>query len=182
MTNAKKTSNLVTELYEFEGLSALITFRGDGWINMTKAVKAAPGKQLNDFWLNGNTGEYLVALYIALKGKPGNFQEWSPKTQLLHSRKALVETKRGGRKGESGTWCHPKLAVFFARWLDVRFAVWCDLMIDNILKGNLQVEVAVPTLEAISKFTGIPGNIIRQVRMSRSLSTASSDTSQGRSW
>lgn len=34
-----------------------------------------------------------------------------------------VETNRG-RYG--GTWAHPKLAVFFARWLDVRFSVWCD--------------------------------------------------------
>ena len=35
-----------------------------------------------------------------------------------------------------GTWAHPKLAIFFARWLDVRFAVWCDAMIEDILKGN----------------------------------------------
>ena len=37
-----------------------------------------------------------------------------------------------GRYG--GTWAHPKLAIFFARWLDVRFAVWCDAMIEDILK------------------------------------------------
>ncbi|WP_079550844.1 KilA-N domain-containing protein [Vreelandella subglaciescola] len=35
----------------------------------------------------------------------------------------LSETTRG-RYG--GTWAHPKLAVFFARWLDVRFSVACD--------------------------------------------------------
>lgn len=29
---------------------------------------------------------------------------------------------------------HPKLAVHFARWLDVRFAVWCDMQIDKLLK------------------------------------------------
>lgn len=44
----------------------------------------------------------------------------------------FVEKKRG-RTG--GTWAHPKLAVFFARWLDVRFAVACDAMIEDILTG-----------------------------------------------
>jgi hypothetical protein len=29
--------------------------------------------------------------------------------------------------------------VFCARWLDVRFAVWCDAMIEDILKGKAEV-------------------------------------------
>jgi hypothetical protein len=32
--------------------------------------------------------------------------------------------------------CHPKLAVVFARWLDVQFSVWCDLQIDKLLRGE----------------------------------------------
>lgn len=41
-------------------------------------------------------------------------------------------------KGRGGsTWLHPKLAVAFARWLDVDFAVWCDLHIDALLRGEL---------------------------------------------
>ena len=28
----------------------------------------------------------------------------------------------------------------FARWLDVRFAVWCDLRIDALLRGDLQIK------------------------------------------
>lgn len=44
----------------------------------------------------------------------------------------LIEAQRG-RYG--GTWAHPKLAVSFARWLDVRFSVWCDAVIEDILKG-----------------------------------------------
>lgn len=41
-------------------------------------------------------------------------------------------TKKG-RNG--GTWLHPDLAVVFARWLDVRFAVWCDQQIKAIIYG-----------------------------------------------
>ena len=44
----------------------------------------------------------------------------------------LFESRRGHA---GGTWAHPKLAVFFARWLDVRFAVWCDSVIDELIRG-----------------------------------------------
>lgn len=50
--------------------------------------------------------------------------------------------KQVGRNG--GTWAHPKLAVFFARWLDVKFAVWCDMVIDDILNKKMEVKVVKP--------------------------------------
>ena len=36
-----------------------------------------------------------------------------------------------------GTWLHPKLAIVFARWLNTKFAVWCDLKIEAILHGGM---------------------------------------------
>lgn len=47
--------------------------------------------------------------------------------EALNVRFSDLWISKKGRYG--GTLLHPKLAVFFARWLDVRFAVWCDLMI-----------------------------------------------------
>ena len=47
---------------------------------------------------------------------------------------SLLKTKRGRHHG--GTWMHPKLAVPFARWLDTRFAIWCDFQIDGLIRGN----------------------------------------------
>ena len=44
-----------------------------------------------------------------------------------------MKTRRGQH---GGTWLHPRLAVFFARWCDTRFAVWCDMFIDRILRGE----------------------------------------------
>lgn len=53
--------------------------------------------------------------------------------------KKLVTVQRGnGDLPQVGTCGHPKLAVFFARWLDVRFAVACDAMIEEILRGNVE--------------------------------------------
>ena len=32
-----------------------------------------------------------------------------------------------------GTWLHPKLAIRFAQWLDIQFAIWCDEQIERLL-------------------------------------------------
>jgi len=36
----------------------------------------------------------------------------------------LLSDASGVKNG--GTWLHPKLAVNYARWLDVDFSIWCD--------------------------------------------------------
>lgn len=71
---------------------------------MTKAAKQF-GKRLDSFMKSPETIEYIETLKPTISGN-------SP-----------FQSTRG-RYG--GTWAHPKLAVFFARWLDVRFAVACD--------------------------------------------------------
>lgn len=117
------TTSLITR--DYNGLA--FTFREDGWFNMTKAANHF-GKQLQNFWNSPETVEYRDAL-----------------AKTLNSNE-LVEA-RPGRYG--GTWGHPKLAVFFARWLDVRFAVWCDAMIEDILKGKAEVVITKPQESAV---------------------------------
>jgi hypothetical protein len=39
------------------------------------------------------------------------------------------------RGNSGGTWLHPDLAVHFARWLDVRFSIWCDRQIRTLIAG-----------------------------------------------
>lgn len=101
-----------------------IVFRADGWFNMTKAAQHF-GKELKKFWENDETTAYILAL----------------DTQFGQKQPNLFEANRG-RYG--GTWAHPKLAVFFARWLDVRFSVWCDAVIEDILKGAAEVSIVKP--------------------------------------
>lgn len=98
-------------------------FREDGYFNMTKAAKAF-GKDARKFFLTQETKEYLAAL-----------EETVPKTAQL------VETSMG-RNG--GTWGHPKLAVFYARWLDVKFAVFCGMVIDDILNKKAELTITKP--------------------------------------
>lgn len=102
------------------------TFREDGYFNMTKAA-AQFGKHLENFVRSPDTKAYVEALKQTV-----NFTDCEPLVAM-----------RGGRT--PGTWAHPKLAVFFARWLDVRFAVWCDMQIDDIIRGKADVvKVAEP--------------------------------------
>lgn len=91
---------------------------------MTSAAKAF-GKDVYEFLRLPSTKAYMEAL-------SGIFPV-----------KELTAVQRGdGRLPTVGTWGHPKLAVFFARWLDVRFSVWCDSVIDELLRGKATV---VPT-------------------------------------
>lgn len=92
-----------------------VEFTGDGWLNGT-LIAARFGKRI-DHWLNSEeTKEYMVALAEAIKSP--DFGD-------------LIRTKRGNN---GYTLLHPKLGVLFARYCDVRFAVWCDLQIDRILR------------------------------------------------
>lgn len=88
---------------------------------MTSAAKHF-GKRLQDFLDNKATLEYIGAL------------------RTIHADEREFTQAKVGYNG--GTWAHPKLAVFFARWLDVRFSVWCDSVIDELLRGKAAV---VPT-------------------------------------
>lgn len=45
----------------------------------------------------------------------------------------LVVTKKGSPENGGGSWFHPKLSVPFARWLDVKFSIWCDMQIEKIV-------------------------------------------------
>ena len=98
------TTQLITRNYN----NLTFTFRADGYFNMTKAAKHF-GKRLDSFMKSPDTPVYIAAL------------------DSIHTNRGICETSRGNG---GGTWAHPKLAIFFARWLDVRFAVWCDAMIE----------------------------------------------------
>ncbi|WP_395602438.1 KilA-N domain-containing protein [Pseudomonas sp. A1230] len=126
--------------FHYEGQA--VRFNSEGWINATDVAKRY-GKRPIDWLKQDETKQYLNALADALNCDPGS----------------LLETRRG--RYQSGTWLHPKLAVSFARWLDLKFAVWCDLHIDALLRGELdekqQFDRACKILgdaQAVASFSG----------------------------
>lgn len=114
---------------------------------MTKAAQHF-GKRLDSFLASTETKEYAAELSRVLSQNSCD--------------KAVIEVKRGsGLLPGVGTWAHPKLAVFFARWLDVRFAVWCDAMIEDILKGKAEVTITKPAESAVM---ALPANYADALR------------------
>lgn len=93
----------------------VMQFRADGWFNATVAAEIF-GKRPVDWLALESTKEYITALMRHLG---------------ISEKSSLIRAKRN-----SGTWLHPRLAVAFARWLDVNFAVWCDTQIETIIHGN----------------------------------------------
>ncbi|MDO9100263.1 KilA-N domain-containing protein [Hydrogenophaga sp.] len=117
---AVNTPALITR--DFNGLA--FSFRPDGWFNMTKAAKHF-AKRIEHFFENGETLTYMREVAALIHRNPGVLRQATP-----------------GRYG--GTWAHPKLAVFFARWLDVLFSVWCDAVIEDILEEAADVTIVNP--------------------------------------
>lgn len=98
---------------EYGGME--VTFTEEGWFDATSVAKRY-GKRPVDWLKNADTKEYLQALAKALG---------------ISDPRSLIRAKRN-----SGTTMHPKLGVRFAQWLDVDFAVWCDMQIDKVLRGQ----------------------------------------------
>ena len=101
---------LITSQYDGQELS----FSEQGWFNATQAASKF-NKSVHEWVRLPDTQKYLDAL-IRKYGKI-----------------PYLKTKRGNN---GGTWLHPKLAVRFAQWLDIDFALWCDEQIDSLLRGN----------------------------------------------
>lgn len=112
--------------------SVTVSFNNNGYLNASAIAKHF-GKRVPDFIKTEQNQEYIAALAEHL----------SKTKKIVLDKNQLVIVKHGGN--QSGTWLHPKLAIHFARWLDPRFAVWCDEQIEHILSGSLKLETQSPT-------------------------------------
>ncbi len=126
---------MTTQILNFSFNNTVVSFRADGFLNATAIAKHF-GKQPRDYLKTEQTQQYIAALAEYL----------SSKTKVLVEENQLVVVKNGGNA--RGTWLHPKLAIHFARWLDPRFAVWCDEQIEHILSGSLKLEAHSMALSA----------------------------------
>lgn len=140
---------------------AAFTFREDGYFNMTKAAQHF-GKRLTNFWALDEAREYMCIIVDDLFPNSWNHSHLNADARkamywysvgsirlMTHKEEAairalLVEASRGSG---GGSWAHPKLAVFFARWLKPEFGYWCDKVIADILYGRSVVVPVEPVIE-----------------------------------
>ena len=137
-TNTSSACSQAVITRDYQGMA--FQFREDGYFNMTNAAKHF-GKEVCDFWRNAGVREYCECLAEGLGFNSAVFAGF--KSAPSH----ITETARGRYHG--GTWAHPKLAVLFARWLDAKFAVWCDMVIDDLRHGKAQVTITKPEESAV---------------------------------
>lgn len=123
---------MTTQILNFSFNDAVVSFRDDGFLNAT-AIAAYFGKQPRDYLKTEQTQQYIAALADFL----------STKTKILVKENQIVNVKNGG--SERGTWLHPKLAIHFARWLNPKFAVWCDEQIEALLNGKVSDNLPAKT-------------------------------------
>jgi len=127
-----------------------VSFRNDGFLNAS-AIAAHFGKRVPDFLKTEQNQEYISALAEHL----------SKTLKIVFDKNQLVIVKKGSPANGGGTWLHPKLAIHFARWLDPRFAVWCDEQIEQILSGSLKSQTTTdqrtPLRQAVSALVGARG-------------------------
>ncbi len=113
----------MSKITPFDYQGQAVAFNAEGWINTTDAA-ARFGKRPADWLALEGTRDYMEAMASAL----------GLESKVSQNHFGLARTSRGGKA--PGTWLHPKLAVRFAQWLDMKFAVWCDLQIDGLLRGE----------------------------------------------
>lgn len=125
------------------------SFTDAGWFNATEAAKRFD-KEPFDWLRQRETVSYICALakrqtnsdflteLNKIKDLDGSSSASRSRLFNLVKKTGLVRTKAGAPETGGGTWLHPKLAVIFARWLDIDFAIWCDEQIDSIVRASYE--------------------------------------------
>jgi phage antirepressor YoqD-like protein len=94
-----------------------ITFENNGEVMVNATEMAKPfGKLPTDFLKTQRTQEFINELSVM-------------KNIITVD---LVQVRQGG--SVQGTWMHEDVAIEFARWLNPRFAIWCNDRIKELLK------------------------------------------------
>ncbi|OOF39973.1 hypothetical protein BKK47_05410 [Rodentibacter mrazii] len=114
-------TNIITADYN----GTQVFFQDDAYLNATAIAKHF--NKLPNEWLRlDSTQEYIDLLC----------------KNLNTEKSRILKTTRGV---SGGTWLHRRLAVPFARWLNVEFAIWCDEQIEKILiDKNQPKQLALP--------------------------------------
>lgn len=100
-----------------------VTFKNENGIVYVNATEMARtfGKRPNDYLNLQSTRELIDELTVTRENGNGGNQ--------------LITTERGGVDG-GGSWFHEDLALDYARWLSVKFRVWTNNRIKELLKNG----------------------------------------------
>ena len=140
----------MVEQFKLEnGIAVEIAFSDDRHFMRVNEIAAEFNRKPNAWMRNSRTREYMDALLEDLSERDENPHN------AYETRLDLIMVRLEGRS--QGTWIHPELVLNFAKWVNPRFAVWCEQIIKQILKDTHPV-LTVPqtSLEALPTYANEP--------------------------
>lgn len=140
-------SNLYMQVFNFENIPISFRFGEGVMINATEMAKAF-GKKPAEWLRLPSTQEFLDILV---------------KVRKSHIEK-LIKTVRGGTtQTGKGTWMHEDVALEFARWLSLQFAIWCNDRIKEMLLDSAQVQNNAEQLEDLHTMQSQINNLEQRI-------------------
>lgn len=135
--------NLI-ELVQVDGKELAIERQDENcWVNLTGMAKPF-GKLPKDWLKQQYVIEYLQSLTDKINEQSDKrhfgFNQKDERPFATVTPEDLIVIRKGGRKGEAGTWCIDyRIAMRFAQWLDARFSIEVDTLLVRIANGELIV-------------------------------------------
>jgi hypothetical protein len=135
--------NLI-ELVQVDGKELAIERQDENcWVNLTGMAKPF-GKLPKDWLKQQYVIEYLQSLADKINEQSDKrhfgFNQKDERPFATVTPEDLIVIRKGGRKGEAGTWCIDyRIAMRFAQWLDARFSIEVDTLLVRIANGELIV-------------------------------------------
>lgn len=108
--------------YDGQLVSFDVHDQDDIMINATQLAKIY-GKRPNDWFNLPSTVSFLKVLSNTRKSGNSDYQ--------------AIITKSGAPETGGGTWIHRTAALEFARWLDPKFAIWCNERILELIQTGV---------------------------------------------
>jgi len=125
-------------------MEKLISYKGNAFhyenrdgnimVNVTEFVKAFPDKKSNlSHYIESNE----IQEYVKILADMQNLRSVD-----------LLEVKKGGVPGATGTWAKRKVALRIAQRISTEFAVWVDLQLEKLLETG-HVELSQTALNSV---------------------------------
>lgn len=128
--SVKDSSGILTSESNEMGLSTIFNYNG----NNVAFIKTSYGILINATDMarpyNKRPVDYLRQMYV-------NELVSTIVSQTHISEDQLVIKMRGSSENGGGTWLYEDVAIDFAQWLDVKFKVWCNSKIKELLTTGL---------------------------------------------
>ena len=107
-----------TQLFNYNGTKITFATTESNKIMVNATEMAKPFGKVSKDWIKTQSAKEF--LYLLGEGRK------IPSVDLL-------KVIKGGN-GDQGTWMHEDVAIEFARWLNPRFAIWCNDRIKELMK------------------------------------------------